>query len=185
MDHLKLCRRLWRQKRPLSCLKAALPLGLALLLAITLNACGVRQITRGELEPPKVTLKALTLGIPTPEGWPLSLSLHLANPNAQTLTVLGYDYEVWLEERSVIQGESRATVTLPALGETTVEAPLFLKLPAILGMLPSVLTQEKLRYRVAGGLRLTSLLGGLRVPFRFQGQISPQQGLDHLRLYLR
>ncbi len=156
-----------------------------LLLALALSACGVRQLTRGELEPPKVSLKALTLGVATREGWPLALTLELTNPNDQTLTVLGYDYKVWLEGKSVIEGESRETITLPALGRTTVEAPLFVKLPALLELLPQALTREQLRYRIAGGLRLTSLLGGLRVPFHFQGRISPQKGLDQLRLYLR
>ena len=63
-----------------------------------------------------------------------------------------------------------------------------MKLPAVLGLLPLLLRPEPplLHYQVAGGFRLSEVLGGLiRIPFRFQGQVTPKEGLDALRPYLR
>lgn len=166
-----------------------LPWGLVLLLALggltILWGCGVRQLTRGELQPPRVSLKGVTVHPPTAKGWPLSCTLLLENPNPEALSLLGYDYDFWLEGRSVAQGASNEAVTLPPLGQGTVEFPVLLKLPALMALLPSLLQEQRLRYQIAGGFRLASLLGGLRVPFRFQGEFTPKEGLEQLKPFLR
>ncbi len=150
-----------------------------------LGGCGVQQLTRGELEPPKVALQSLALGLPTAQGLPLECTLLVDNPNPQDLRVLGYDYELKLEGQQVLQGESREEVTLPARGQALVTVPILLKLRALPGLLPSILKEEKLNYQVAGGVRLASLLGGFRVPFLFQGQMTPKEGREQLRLFLK
>jgi len=160
-------------------------LALAIWGLICLGGCGVQQLTRGELEPPKVALKSLALGRPTGQGLPLECTLLVDNPNPQDLRVLGYDYELQLEGQPVLQGESREEVTLPARGQALVTVPILLKLRALPGLLPSILKEEKLHYQVAGGVRLASLLGGFRVPFHFQGQMTPREGREQLRLFLK
>jgi hypothetical protein len=58
-------------------------------------------------------------------------------------------------------------------------------------LLPRFLPQQqqqqvKLRYQIAGSFRLASVLGGIiPIPFRFQGEASPQEGMDFLRPHLR
>lgn len=159
-----------------------------LLLAASFLAClgcGVQQLTRGELEPPKVALKSLAVGLPTPQGLPLECTLLLDNPNPQDLRVLGYDYELKLEGRQVLQGESREEVMLPARGQTQTTVPMLVKLRALPGLLPAILREEQLHYQVAGGVRLASLLGGFRVPFHFQGQMNPKEGLEQMRLFMK
>jgi LEA14-like dessication related protein len=107
------------------------------------------------------------------------------NPNPQALNVLGYDYELWLEGRSVAQGASDQAVHLPPQGQALVEFPVQVKLQALLQGLPLFLQHQKIRYQIAGGVRLASLLGGFRVPFRFQGELTPKEGLEQLRPYLK
>jgi LEA14-like dessication related protein len=168
--------------------RPALALLLGLALAAALAGCGVRQLTRGEIKPPKVTLQGITLGAPTGAGWPLFATLRLENPNSQALSVLGYDYDLWLEGRSVAQGVSQGKVNLPAQGETVTEFPIVVNVRVLLGLLPRALQhpEHKLHYRLAGGVRLSPVLAGLvRVPFSFQGELSPQEGAEFLRPYLR
>ena len=165
-------------------LRLGLLAAMLLLGVSTLGGCGVGRLTRGELEAPRVTLVGLTLGLPQSQGWPLTLTLRLHNPNPQELRVLGYDYEVHLEGVRVAQGNSREQVTLPAQGQQTVEFPVILKISALTELLPTLLTRPQLRYQVTGGFRLASLLGGFRVPFRFAGELSPAEGLERLRPYL-
>jgi LEA14-like dessication related protein len=152
---------------------------------VCLGGCGVGQLARGELEAPHVTFKSLTLGLPTPRGLPLECTLLVENPNPQDLRVLGYDYELRLEGQKVIQGESNAAVTLPARGRVLVRAPILVNLRALPRLLPAFLREEKLNYRIDGGVRLASLLGGFRVPFHAQGRVTPKEGLDELRLYMK
>jgi len=158
------------------------------MLLATLPACGVRKLTTGEIQPPKISWQGISLGRPTRGGWPLAVSLLLTNPNDQSLNLKGYDYELWLEGKNVAQGASQEPVSLPPQGQTVATVPILVKLPAILELLPLLIRPEPppLRYQVAGSFRLSELLGGLiRVPFRFQGQVTPKEGLELLRPYLR
>jgi LEA14-like dessication related protein len=166
----------------------ALALWLAALGGLAaLAGCGVGQLARGELQPPRVALKAFRVDLPTAEGWPLAAVLLLENPNPQPINLLGYDYEVWLEGISVAQGASQEAVNLPALGQTTAVVPILVKMPAVLRILPTLRHQPpRLHYQIAGGFRLASLLGGLiRVPFRFQGEFAPREAMELLQPYLR
>jgi LEA14-like dessication related protein len=158
-----------------------------LMLLLLLPACGVRQLATGEIEPPKVSFQDLALGRPTPRGWPLTVTLLLTNPNTQALNLQGYDYQLWLEGHRVAQGESSEPVNLPPQGQAVARVPILVKPSALMRLLPGLLQSEPppLHYQVAGGFRLGALVGGLvRVPFRFQGQVTPKEGLEFLRLYL-
>lgn len=168
--------------------RACLALFLALILCAAIPACGVRKFTSGEIQPPKISFQGIAFGRPTREGWPLAVMLLLTNPNDQALDLKGYDYELWLEGKSVAQGASDAPVNLPPRGQTVAQVPIMVNLPAVLGLLPLLLRPEPppLHYQVAGGFRLSEVMAGLvRIPFRFQGQVTPKEGLDALRPHLR
>lgn len=170
-----------------SCRKETFPKILALLFwcLSCLAGCGVGQLTRGEVEPPRVAFKSLAVSLPTPQGLPLQCGLLVENPNAQEFRVLGYDYELWLAGRPVAQGESQEEVVLPARGQTLVNVPILVKFKGLGQVLPAVLSGEKVPYRVSGGVRLSSLLGGMRVPFSFQGRVNPKEGLEQLRPFFK
>ncbi|MGA9755472.1 MAG: LEA type 2 family protein [Desulfobaccales bacterium] len=166
---------------------------LGLMLLATIPACGVRQLTTGEIQPPKVSWQGLTVGQPTSRGWPLAVTLLLTNPNAQPLNLKGYDYELQLEGQPVAQGASEEAVDLPAGGQTVARVPILVKLPAVMGLLPQFLPmlqkqqqQRPFHYQIAGSFRLASVMGGIiPIPFKFQGEATPQKGMDFLRPYLR
>lgn len=163
--------------------------GLTLLmtLLIALPACGVRQLAQGEIQPPEVSFQGLALGRPTTKNWPISVALLLTNPNPQALNLKGYDCELWLEGKRVAQAASTTPVYLPPQGQSRAQIPITVKLPAVASLLPILLSPQPppLHYQVAGGFHLGAVLGGLvRVPFRFRGQVTPQEGLDLLKLYV-
>jgi LEA14-like dessication related protein len=168
-------------------------ISLALMLLATMSACGVRQLARGEIQPPKVSFQGLKIYPPTARGWPLSARLLLENPNPEPLNLLGYDYQLWIEDRSVAQGTSQQAVNLPPLGQTVTEVPITVQLPAVVDLLPQFLPmlqksqqQRQFHYQIAGSFRLASVMGGIiPIPFKFQGEASPQQGMDFLSPYLK
>jgi LEA14-like dessication related protein len=162
-----------------------LPLAAVVTLLISLTACGcgVRQLSKGELQPPEVRFKGVMMQPPTNQGWPLTLVLAVENPNSMTIKVLGYDYEVWVAGQSVAKGVGNQPVILPAQGETTVTVPVLLKLRTLPGLLPNLLQEKKIPVEIAGGLRLPQTLG-FRVPFRFREEVTPQEGLEHLKPFL-
>ncbi|MBW1991637.1 MAG: LEA type 2 family protein [Deltaproteobacteria bacterium] len=157
---------------------------LLLLGTLLLVGCGVRQLARGEIEPPRVHLQGVVPGLPTREGWPLTCILAVENPNRQPLDLRGYDYQLWLEGKSVAQGASRQRLYLPPGGQAEVEFPVVVRLPAVLSLTPAALSGRPLHYRLSGGFRLASVLGGLiRIPFRFEGETTLEEGRELLRLY--
>ena len=159
-------------------------LGLAVLAAA---GCGVRELARGEIQAPKVTFQGLAVYQPTSDGWPLAANLLLENPNPQSLNLLGYDYQLWIEGRRVATGSSQEAVNLPAGGQTVAHFPILVKIDALLGFLPMLLQnpQQKVRYQISGSFRLASVMGGIiPVPFRFQGEAAPKEGMEFLRPYL-
>ncbi len=166
---------------------------LALMLLATMPACGVRQLARGEIQPPKVSFQGLKIYPPTARGWPLGAMLRLENPNAEAVNLLGYDYQLWIEGKSVAQGVSQEAVNLPPLGQTVTEVPITVQLPAVVGLLPQFLPmlqksqpQHQFHYQIAGSFRLASVMGGIiPIPFKFQGEASPQEGMNFLRPYLK
>jgi hypothetical protein len=166
---------------------------LALALLAATPACGVRQLARGEIQPPKVTFQGLTIYRPTSGGLPLGAMLRLENPNAEPVNLLGYDYQLWIEGQSVAQGTSQEAVNLPALGQTVTEVPITVQLPAVLGLLPQFLPmlhksqpQRQFHYEIAGSFRLASVMGGIiPIPFKFQGEATPREGMNFLRPYLK
>ena len=116
---------------------------LALMLLATMPACGVRQLAKGEIQPPKVTFQDLKIYQPTPHGWPLGARLLLENPNPQAVNLLGYDYQLWIEGKSVAQGTSQQAVNLPPLGQTVAEVPIMVQLPAVMDSAPGPPHAEK------------------------------------------
>jgi LEA14-like dessication related protein len=153
---------------------------LTLILLLIAWGCGPPRLLREKLDPPKVSLRGVGLMKPSTQGLPLLVLLEVHNPNPLEITLLGYDYEVWLEGRSMAKGASSERVTLPARGEALVEVPVMLNLAALPALLPRLLNREKFSYEVAGGFRLPETLG-FRVPFRFRGETTPKEGLERLR----
>ena len=166
---------------------------LALMLLATMPACGIRQLARGEIQPPKVTFQGLKIYRPTPGGWPLGARLLLENPNPEAVNLLGYNYELWIEGKSVAQGVSQESVNLPPLGQTVAEVPITVQLPSVLDLLPQFLPMlqksqphRQFHYQIAGSFRLASVMGGIiPIPFKVQGEATPKEGMDFLRPYLK
>ena len=158
---------------------------LYIIISVGLSSCGVRDLATGKVAPPEVAFQGLNIYPPESQCWPLSARLRLTNPNPEPLRILGYDYEFSLEGADLLQGESVAAITLPAGGESLVEVPILLRLNAVPKALKALLLQDRLKYEIAGGVRLASVLGGLKVPFRFRGEITRQEGLERLRGFFK
>lgn len=158
---------------------------LLLILALLLSGCGLRNLTTGKIAPPTVEFQGIMVHPPESQYWPLTAKLRLHNPNAEPLRLKGYDYGVAIEGTDLVQGESLDSITLPAEGDNLVEIPILLKMNAVPKALKALLLKDRLKYDLSGGFRLASVLGGLRVPFHFQGEITRQEGLERLRDFLQ
>ena len=107
----------------------------------------------------------------------------MENPNSQAVNLLGYDYQLWIEGKSVAQGTSQQAVNLPPPGQTVAEVPIMVQLPTVVELLPQFLPmlqksqpQRQFRYQIAGSFRLASVMGGIiPIPFKFRGRPPPSK----------
>ena len=89
---------------------------LALMLLAAMPGCGVRQLAQGEIQPPKVNVsRPQNLSA---HGQGLAPGRHPApgQPQPQAVNLLGYNYQLWIEGKSVAQGTSQQAVNLPPMG---------------------------------------------------------------------
>ncbi len=167
----------------------ALFLGLTALVGFA--GCGVQQLSRwpgGRFRPPRSATRVSRSTNPPRRAGPWAPPCSWRNPNNQALNLVGYDYQLWIEGKSVAQGAGQQPVNLPPNGQTVAELPIMVQLPAVMELLPQFLPQflgqqqqqmplRKFHYQIAGSFRLASVLGGIiPLPFRFQGEASPQEG---------
>ena len=157
---------------------------LGALVILLLSGCGVRPVVEGRLQPPEISLRAVQIRPPAGGCWPLSVTLDLANSNPEPLYLLGYDYELSLAGWNLIRGESASRLVVPAQGRASLEVPVLLNLEAAPQALGPLLLGAKVPYELAGGVRLGQILGGLRMPFRFRGELTQSEGLRYLQDYL-
>ncbi|MBW1953136.1 MAG: LEA type 2 family protein [Deltaproteobacteria bacterium] len=164
----------------ISCLLGGVLAGL-----VGLAGCGIHQLATGDLKPPLVSLKAITVNPPASEDWPLACTLLIENPNPQPINIKGFDYELWLEGQRMVQGESLEALKLPARGRGKVVVPMLIKLPVIPKVLRGLFQKRKIAYEIAGSFRLGPGPGLLKLPFRFQGQITEKEGWGRLQEFFR
>ncbi len=121
-------------------------------------------------DPPRVSLTDLKpLGMTLFEQRYL-LRLRIQNPNPAELPIRGMNYEVYLNGEKFAYGVSSQAVTVPAFGEKVVEVEVISTLLDIVeqirGWKPG---QQKLTWRISGGLKIENLPGS--VPFDYEGQL--------------
>ena len=161
------------------------------LALLALSGCGVQQLqqmARGEIQAPKVTYQGLKVYQPTSQGWPLGAVLLLDNPNNQALNLLGYDYQLWIEGKSVAQGTSQQAGEPAAPGADSDGTPHYGAVARSNGALapvpaPVPVSSSNKCRNANSTIKSPAASAWLRcwevlfpIPFRFQGEASPKEG---------
>lgn len=154
-----------------------------LLAALALPSCA---LFHRNLEPPRVTLKALAAEEVTSEGQVFRARLLLENPNTSDLRVVGGRVNLTLANASAGTGEVIEPFLLPASGSEEVDLRIRLDL---LGVLPDLLRQlavgpGTLDYDLRGHVDLDVRALG-RLPFRSRGTLAADQLLRQMPGLLR
>jgi LEA14-like dessication related protein len=141
-----------------------------LLAAALLGACALTP----QLQTPHLTVAEVQ--IVSSELWQqrLKVRMHVQNPNDRAIAVKGLTYTLEVEGQPFASGESAASFTVPALGETDFDMNVTTNLAGVLLKLlargPDALGQS-VAYRLTGRLSLSA--GLVRsIPFEERGSFS-------------
>jgi LEA14-like dessication related protein len=148
-------------------------LALVVLLAALVGGCA---LFKRNLEPPTVTLKALSAESLTAAGQVFRTRLLLDNPNAEDLRVVGGQVNLTLAGLAAGRAETIGKFTLPANGTREVDLLVTLDL---LSVLPSLFRQltlgpGELDYQLKGYVDLDVTALG-RLPFKSSGKVSAEE----------
>jgi LEA14-like dessication related protein len=129
------------------------PIVLALLLTTT--ACS--SLPRSTLAP-DVKLESLSVVEVTADGQRFRLGLLLDNPNAYPLPIASLRFNVRLGGQGIMTGESRAPLTIPALGTETLRLEIDTDLVSSVSRLLALVQgpDDGIRYELNGRLVLAS-----------------------------
>jgi LEA14-like dessication related protein len=149
----------------------------ALLCAALLTGCAT--ITK-PWEAPEVSLIGLRLKeiSLTRQVFVVTLAVH--NPNDRTLPIKAMTYRLSLEGKELAEGASTLERQIPALGDESVDVEVIGSLLGVTQMLPALATrQTPLDWTLTGTATIAD--GLLTLPYRYSGQVDPQEVLSHAR----
>jgi len=138
-------------------------LPLLLLTALVLSGCaGVRDLLQPK--PPNVSVEGIRVTALGFNHAGLDLELRVENPNAVTIKLAGFDYRLAVDGRSVLQGDRKRSLELPAKDATTLEVPLRLNFGDVAAVIGSLAGRDRIDYEIAFGVDVdVPVLGQRRV----------------------
>jgi LEA14-like dessication related protein len=139
-----------------------------LLLALAAAAGCAAMLPK--LQPPQLTITAVTIGSGNLQQQPIRLTFHATNPNDRAIAIRDIDCNLELAGAPFAHGVTEAAFTLPALGETDFSLNVTADLNSVLAALLGGFNHHMVDYRVYGQVRLQ---GGIvrTIPFDQQGKV--------------
>lgn len=128
------------------------PIALLIVNLVVLALPAGCALLQKDLQPPRVSLAAITPGTSTITELRFRCRLRLDNPNDVALPIKGGQLELTLADRAAARGQLSDNVTVPALGAAEVEAIVSIDVMTLVGLLPGVLSRPDamLQYRIDG-----------------------------------
>lgn len=150
--------------------KATFQRGLmGLFLAFGLSGCAGWQ---SGTETPHVTLNNIQPLDMTLLEQRYAVTLRIQNPNPVPLPVSGMNFQLDINDTEFGRGVTNTAVTVPPYGEALVEIRLVSNLMRMFNQIRALESGQgtNLRYRLSGGLNLTSRMG--KLPFEYRGEFA-------------
>lgn len=122
-------------------------------------------------EPPRVSLIDLRSEGGTAFEQNFVATLRLNNPNDQALSIAGYALDLEMADARIATATSNARLSLPALGETVVEAPFRASILGMLDGIRALIDGGDVEAAVDGTVFVDTPLGRIGLPIRETAQL--------------
>lgn len=149
--------------------RAALPLGLAALVA--LGGCALLRSTLG-LQRPTLTYESWSADQLDLEGVTIALHYRLENPNEFGLDLSRLGYRLEVEGRQLVQGDLPSGIQVRARGATPLAIPVRVRWRDIPGFVEIFLTKSDVAYRISGNAGVASPVGTIDLPFDHSDRVA-------------
>jgi LEA14-like dessication related protein len=166
------------------------PHPLRLLLLLLSHVCLLATGCTTELKRPTASVREMTVGDVTPQGFIMNFEVDVENPNPVALPVADVDYQLRLVGRDFLDGEANPDASIPANGSMPVTLPVHVTFENLLAISDGIRKSGgDVPYELEAGLEfgggMPLLSEPVRVPVRFTGTLPMRQLLKDPTVLLR
>ena len=126
------------------------------------------------LEKPSFVLRGITLSPRSLIEMNLLLGLDVQNPNRFDLTLMSFEYTVYLNNEEIGKGRLEKEILIPSSSITQVQAPVAASFKNLGGSLRSIIagmTGKDVSYKIEGKAEVKTFFGSFNFPFSKEGNI--------------
>jgi LEA14-like dessication related protein len=126
------------------------------------------------LEKPSFVLREITLNPRSITELNILLSLDIQNPNRFDLTLVSFEYTVYIDNEVIGNGRLEKELLIPSSSITRVQAPVAANFKNLAGSLKAVFagfTGKDVSYKIEGKADVKTLFGSFNFPFSKEGRI--------------
>jgi LEA14-like dessication related protein len=126
------------------------------------------------LEKPSFVLREIALSPRSLIEMNLLLGLDVQNPNRFDLTLISFEYTVYLNNEEIGKGRLEKEILIPSSSITRVQAPVAASFKNLGGSLMSIfagMTGKEVSYKIEGKAEVKTFFGSFNFPFSKEGRI--------------
>ena len=139
--------------------------------SLLLSGCATVQQVIRTLQP-KLELKNVRVTGITFDALKLAVDVGIRNPNPVGLNMLGFDYELKLNDTPFLKDQTAKAMTIAALGDSDLEIPVTINYKNVYETFKALLTQDTATYQLGCGVSFNLPgLGETRFPLSTQGDL--------------
>jgi LEA14-like dessication related protein len=124
------------------------------------------------METPSIVVSEISLSPRSLTEVNLFLGLDVQNPNRFDLTLRSFEYTVYLNDEKIGSGHLEKEIMIPASATTRVQVPVIARFKDWGKSLKTIVTGEKLPYKIEGKAVIKAAFGSHEFPFSKEGHIN-------------
>ena len=146
-----------------------------ILLACTLfllDGCAALEDLSNSIQKPKLSVENVRVSDFNFEEMELTYDIKVDNPNAMSVQMLAYDYNLDINENTLVTGDQRKELSIEASGASTFQVPMRLNFADIYRSIKSLRDTQEVSYSFLSNLTFDlPVFGQTTVPVRKDGRI--------------
>ncbi|MDZ7659299.1 LEA type 2 family protein [Fodinibius sp.] len=139
---------------------------------LLLDGCAALEDLSNSIQKPQLSVENVRVSDFNFEEIELTYDIKVNNPNALSVQMLAYDYNLDINENTLVSGDQKKQLAIEASGESTFQVPMRLNFADIYRSVQSLRNSEEASYNFLSNLTFDlPVLGQTKVPVSKEGRI--------------
>jgi LEA14-like dessication related protein len=139
---------------------------------LLLDGCAALENLSNSIQKPQLTVENVRVSDFNFEEMELTYDIKVDNPNALTVQMLAYDYNLDINENTLLSGDQKKELAVEASGASTFQVPMRLNFAEVYRSIQNLRESEEASYHFLSNLTFDlPVLGETKVPVHKEGRI--------------